>query len=91
MRHLLNFILLLIKSILFIWIVAFVIVLILFFVGHEADGLTTGEKITTATLYGFYVGAMFGSLLAIYISIRDWNTNRKNRKIIARKGKAKQL
>jgi len=90
MRHLLNFVLLLVKSILFIWIIAFVIVLILFFVGHEADGLTLGEKITTAALYGFYVGAMFGSLLAIYISVRDWNTNRKNRKIIARKGKTQK-
>lgn len=85
MRPILNFCLLLVKSVLFIWVIAFVIVLTLFLVGHEADGLTTGEKITTAVLYGFYVGAMFGSLLAIYISVRDWNTDRKNRKILARK------
>lgn len=90
MRGLFNFILLLAKAVMFIWVIAFIIVLILFFVGHEADGLTIAEKFTTAIHYGFYVGALFGTLLALYISARDWRADRKNRKIKARKQEAKQ-
>jgi len=68
MRNLLDFLWLTVRCIAFIWAVSAVLILILFAVGSEAEGLTLSEKLITAIKYAAYIGGIFGSLLAIYIA-----------------------
>ena len=87
MRALLDFLWLAIRCIAFIWAVSAVLIIILFAVGSEAEGLTLGEKFSTAIKYAAYVGGIFGSLLAVYIWWQNWKISRRNKKTRARKEK----
>ena len=87
MRALLDFLWLAIRCIAFIWAVSAVLILILFAVGSEAEGLTLTEKLITAVKYAAYVGGIFGSLLAVYIWWQNWKILRRNKKTRARKEK----
>ena len=86
-RSLLDFLWLAIRCIAFIWAVSAVLILILFAVGSEAEGLTLTEKLITAVKYAAYVGGIFGSLLAVYIWWQNWKISRRNKKTRARKEK----
>jgi len=86
-RRALDFLWLIIRCCLFIWAVSTILILILFAIGSEADGLTLAERIWTAVRYAAYVGGLFGSLLAIYIWWQNWKITRKNKKTRARKEK----
>ena len=85
MRGLLDFLWLVVRCAAFIWAVSAVLILILFAVGSEAEGLTLGEKLITAVKYATYVGGIFGGLLALYIWWQNWKISRRNRKTRARK------
>ena len=85
MRGLLDFLWLVVRCAAFIWAVSAVLILILFAVGSEAEGLTLGEKLITAVKYAAYVGGIFGGLLALYIWWQTWKISRRNRKTRARK------
>lgn len=85
MRGLLDFLWLVVRCAAFIWAVSVVLILILFAVGSEAEGLTLGEKLITAVKYAAYVGGIFGGLLALYIWWQNWKISRRNRKTRARK------
>ncbi len=87
MRNLLDFLWLTVRCIAFIWAVSAVLILILFAVGSEAEGLTLSEKLITAIKYAAYIGGIFGSLLAIYIWWQNWKITRRNKKRRARKEK----
>jgi len=87
MRNLLDFLRLTVRCIAFIWAVSAVLILILFAVGSEAEGLTLSEKLITAIKYAAYIGGIFGSLLAIYIWWQNWKITRRNKKRRARKEK----
>lgn len=90
MRGLLDFLWLVVRCAAFIWTVSAVLILILFTVGSEAEGLTLGEKIITAVKYAAYVGGIFGSLLAVFIWWQNWKISRRNKKTRARQDKTKQ-
>ena len=85
MRGLLDFLWLVLRCSVFIWAISAVLILILFTVGSEAEGLTLGEKLITAVKYAAYVGGIFGGLLALYIWWQNWKISRRNRKTRARK------
>jgi len=74
----------------FIWAVSAILILILFVIGNEAEGYNWGERILIAVKYAAYVGGIFGSLLAVTLSLKNWRITRANKKILARKEKAKQ-
>ena len=74
----------------FIWAVSAILILILFVIGSEAEGYNWGERILIAVKYAAYVGGIFGSLLAVTLSLKNWRITRANKKILARKEKAKQ-
>ena len=74
----------------FIWAVSAILILILFVIGSEAEGYNWGERILIAVKYAAYVGCIFGSLLAVTLSLKNWRITRANKKILARKEKAKQ-
>lgn len=67
-----------------------VLILILFLIGSEAEGYSWGERIIIAVKYAGYVGAIFGSLLAVTLSLKSWRITRANKKKLARREKAKQ-
>jgi len=88
-KSFLDFLWLTVRCVLFIWIVSTVLILILFAVGTEAEGLSITEKLITAITYAAYVGGIFGSLLAIYIWWQNWKITRRNKKKLSRKEKTK--
>ena len=90
MRLLLDFLWLTARCIAFIWAVSTVLILILFLIGSEAEGYSWGERIIIAVKYAGYVGAIFGSLLAVTLSLKSWRITRANKKKLARREKAKQ-
>ena len=90
MRGLLDFLWLVVRCAAFIWTVSAVLILILFTVGSEAEGLTLGEKLITALKYAAYVGGIFGTLLAVFIWWQNWKISRRNKKTRARQDKTKQ-
>ena len=90
MRGLAGFLWLAIRCIAFIWAVSAVLILILFAVGTEAEGYSWGERIIIVINYAGYVGAIFGSLLAITLTLKSWRIDRANKKKLARREKAKQ-
>jgi len=90
MKGPLDFLWLAFRCIAFIWVVAAVLILILFVVGTEADGYSWGERIIIAIKYAGYVGGIFGSLLAITLAVKSWRIERTNRKKLAKREKAKQ-
>ena len=67
-----------------------VLILILFLIGSEAEGYSWGERIIIAVKYAGYVGTIFGSLLAVTLSLKSWRITRANKKKLARREKAKQ-
>jgi len=85
MRSVLDFLWLAARCIAFIWVVSAVLILILFAVGTEADGYSWGERIIIAIKYAAYVGAIFGSLLAITLALKSWRIDRANKKKLARR------
>ena len=87
MRALLDFLWLAVRCIAFIWAVSAVLILILFAVGSEAEGLTLTGKLITTIKYAAYVGGIFGSLLAVYIWWQNWKISRRNKKTRAQKEK----
>ena len=89
MRRLVDFLWLTARCIAFIWAVTAVLILILFVIGSEAEGYSWGERLLIATKYAAYVGGIFGTLLAVTLSLKSWRITRANRKILARKEKAK--
>ena len=90
MRLLLDFLWLTARCIAFIWAVSTVLILILFLIGSEAEGYSWGERIIIAVKYAGYVGTIFGSLLAVTLSLKSWRITRANKKKLARREKAKQ-
>jgi len=87
MKVLVDFLWLTIRCIGFICAVSAVLILILFMIGSEAEGLTLSEKFITAAKYAGYVGGIFGSLLASFIWWQNWKITRRNKKTRARKEK----
>lgn len=90
MKALTEFLWLTAKCVFFIWAVSAVLILILFAIGSEAEGYSWGERMIIAVKYAAYVGGIFGSLLAITLSLKTWRINRENQKKLARREKAKQ-
>ena len=90
MRHFVDFLWLTARCIAFIWVVSAILILILFVIGSEAEGYSWGERIIIAVKYAGYVGGIFGTLLAITLNLKSWRITRANKKILARKEKAKQ-
>jgi len=90
MKGFVEFLWLTVKCVFFIWAVSAVLILILFAVGSEAEGYSWGERFVIALTYAAYVGGIFGSLLAITLSVKAWRIDRENRKKLARREKAKQ-
>ena len=74
----------------FIWAVSAVLILILFLIGSEAEGYSWGERVIIAVKYAGYVGGIFGSLLAVTLSLKSWRITRANKNKLARREKAKQ-
>ena len=74
----------------FIWVVSAVLILILFLIGSEAEDYSWGERIIIAVKYAGYVGGIFGSLLAVTLSLKNWRITRSNKKKLAQREKAKQ-
>ena len=87
MKGLFDFLWLILRCAAFIWAISAVLILILFTVGSEAEGLTLGEKIFTAVKYATYVGGIFGTLLAVFIWWQNWKISRRNKKTRAQKEK----
>jgi type VI protein secretion system component VasK len=87
---LLDFLWLALRCIAFIWAVSACLILVIFAVGTEAEGYSWGERIIIAIKYAGYVGGLFGSLLAITLSLKSWRIARANKKKLARREKAKQ-
>lgn len=87
MKALVDFLWLTIRCIGFIWAVSAVLILILFTIGSEAEGLSFIEKLVTAAKYAFYVGGILGGLLAVFIWWQNWKITRRNKKTRARKEK----
>lgn len=87
MSRLIDFIWLLIRCVLFIWVVSAILILILFAVGTEAEGYSWAERAVIAAKYAAYVGGIFGTLLALYIWWQNWKITRRNKKTLARKTK----
>ncbi len=85
MRTMTDFLWLAFRCIAFIWIITTVLILILFVVGTEADGLTLSESLLTAVKYGSYTGGIFGTLLAITLALKSWRITRGNNKKLARR------
>ena len=85
MRAIVDFLWLAIRCIGFIWIVTAILILILFAVGSEAEGYSWGERIIIAVKYAGYVGAIFGGLLAITLTLKSWRIERANQKKLARR------
>ena len=90
MRAILDFLWLTARCIAFIWVITAVLILILFIVGSEAEGYSWGERILIAVKYAAYVGGIFGSLLAITLSLKNWRISRSNKKKLARRDKQNQ-
>jgi len=84
MKGLLDFVWLWLRCALFIWLIAAILILILFAVGSEADGYSWAERLSFAAQYAAYVADIFGSLLAIYIWWQNWKITRRNKKTLAR-------
>ena len=74
----------------FIWAVSAGLILILFLIGGEAEGYSWGERVIIAVKYAAYVGGIFGSLLAVTLSLKNWRITRANKKKLAKREKAKQ-
>jgi len=89
-KFIFDFLWLAIRCIAFIWAVSAVLILILFAVGSEAEGLTLMERFITAIKYAAYVGGIFGSLLALYIWWQNWRVTRRNKKTRTRQEQTKQ-
>jgi len=87
MKGPIDFLWLLIRCIGFIWLITTLIILVLFMIGSEAEGLTLSEQLTTAFRYAGYVGGIFGTLLAIYVWWQTWKIKRRNKKMLARREK----
>ena len=87
MGGLLDFLWLAIRCIAFIWAVSSVLILVLFLIGSEAEGLTLMERFITAIKYAAYVGGIFGGLLAVYMWWQNWKISRRNKKTRAQKEK----
>lgn len=64
-----------------------ILILILFIVGTEAEGYGWAERLVLATKYSAYVSGIFGTLLAVYLSLKSWRINRANKKKLARRKK----
>jgi hypothetical protein len=90
MRGALDFLLLTVRCVIFIWAVATVLILILFAVGSEAEGYGWGERIFIAIRYAGYVGGIFGSLLALTLSLKTWRIERANQKKLARRHQSRE-
>ena len=90
MRPLLDFLWLSVRCMAFIWAVSAVLILILFLIGSEAEGYSWGERVIIAVKYAGYVGGIFGSLLAVTLSLKSWRITRANKNKLARREKAKQ-
>jgi hypothetical protein len=91
MKGLASFLWLAIRCIIFISVISAVLILILFAVGTEAEGYSWGERILIAIKYAVYVGGIFGSLLAIALTLKSWRIERSNKKKLARREKAKEI
>lgn len=89
-RVFVDFLWLSIRCVAFIWVVTAILILILFAIGSEAEGYSWGERIIIAVKYAGYVGGIFGSLLAITLSLKSWRITHANKKKLARREKAKQ-
>ncbi len=89
MKSMINFLWLILRCVAFIWIISTILILILFVVGSEADGLSLSERLITALRYGGYVGGIFGTLLALYLALKSWRIDRNNKKKLARREKIK--
>ena len=90
MRSVIDFLWLTARCIAFIWAVTAVLILILFIIGSEAEGYSWGERILIAIKYAAYVGGIFGTLLAITLSLKSWRITRSNKKKLARREKQNQ-
>ena len=89
MKGLLDFLWLWLRCALFIWVIAAILILILFAVGSEADGYSWSERMSFAAQYAAYFAGIFGSLLAIYIWWQNWQITRRNKKTLARQNNKK--
>ena len=85
MRAVVDFLWLTARCIAFIWAITAVLILILFIVGNEAEGYSWGERILIAIKYAAYVGGIFGTLLAITLSLKSWRITRSNKKKLSRR------
>jgi len=85
-KALIDFLWLTARCIAFIWALSTVLILILFAIGTEAEGYSWGERILIAVKYAGYVGGLFGSLLAIMLTLKTWRIERSNKKKIERRG-----
>ena len=90
MKSVIDFLWLTARCIAFIWAVTAVLILILFIIGSEAEGYSWGERILIAIKYAAYVGGIFGTLLAITLSLKSWRITRSNKKKLARREKQNQ-
>lgn len=88
MSGLLDFLRIWLRCVLFIWFISAILILILFAIGSEAEGYSWAERTEIAAQYAGYVGAIFGSLLAIYIWWLNWKISRRNKKTRARRDKS---
>lgn len=84
-RAVVDFLWLAARCIAFIWAISAVLILILFVVGSEAEGYSWGERILIAVKYAAYVGGLFGSLLAVTLTLKSWRIDRANKKKLARR------
>jgi len=89
MKGLASFLWLAIRCIIFIWVISAALILILFAIGTEAEGYSWSERFLIALKYAGYVGGIFGSLLAFTLALKSWRIERSNKKILARREKAK--
>ena len=90
MKSVVDFLWLTARCIAFIWAVTAVLILILFIIGSEAEGYSWGERILIAIKYAAYIGGIFGTLLAITLSLKSWRITRSNKKKLARREKQNQ-
>ncbi|MEP3655804.1 MAG: hypothetical protein ABJO36_12990 [Litorimonas sp.] len=90
LRAFIDFLWLAVRCIAFIWAVSAILILALFAIGTEAEGYSWSERFLIALKYAGYVGGIFGSLLAITLALKSWRIERSNKKILARREKAKE-
>ena len=78
------------RCIAFLWVMITILILILFAVGSEAEAYSWGERIIIAIKYAGYVSGIFGTLLALYLSLKSWRIERANKKKLARREQSRE-